>query len=52
MNKNKKTRILHVLGGLYCGGTETFVVNMYRAIDKSKFQFDFLIHEKSEGHYD
>jgi glycosyltransferase involved in cell wall biosynthesis len=48
----KKKKILHVLGGLYCGGTETFVMNMFRAIDKEKFQFEFLIHEKLEAHYD
>jgi glycosyltransferase involved in cell wall biosynthesis len=51
-NKEEKTKILQVLGGLYCGGTETFVMNTYRAIDKEKFQFDFLVHEKEEAHYD
>lgn len=35
-------RILHwgMLGGL--GGVETFIMNTYRHIDKSKIQFDFL----------
>lgn len=47
-----KIRVLQVLGGLYSGGTESFVMNMYRSIDKEKFHFDFLIHEKSKAHYD
>ena len=35
-------RILHVLGGLDAGGAETFVMNIYRNIDRNKFQFDFI----------
>ena len=37
-------RVLHVLGGLNRGGAETFVLNLYRAIDRDKIQFDFIIH--------
>ena len=37
-------RILHVLGGLDRGGAETMVMNLYRAIDKTKVQFDFITH--------
>ena len=36
-------RILHVLGGLGYGGTENVIMNWYRSIDRSRFQFDFLI---------
>ena len=36
------TRVLQVLPGLNRGGLETFVMNVYRAIDKSDIQFDFL----------
>ncbi|WP_090792431.1 glycosyltransferase family 1 protein [Paenibacillus sp. GP183] len=52
INHNKKLKVLHVLGGLWCGGTEAFVMNMYRSIDREKVQFVFLIHEKSKAHYD
>lgn len=35
-------RILHITGGMNRAGAETMVMNLYRAIDISKFQFDFL----------
>lgn len=34
------------------GGAETMVMNYYRNIDKSKIQFDFLVHRKERGAYD
>lgn len=37
-------RVLQVLGGLEAGGAESFVMNLYRAIDKKKVQFDFVKH--------
>ncbi|MFC3884775.1 glycosyltransferase family 1 protein [Bacillus songklensis] len=52
MDTNKKIKVLQVLGGLWSGGTEAFVMNMYRSIDREKVEFDFLIHEKSKAHYD
>ena len=36
-------RVLHVLNGLGRGGTEAFIMNVYRAIDREKVQFDFLV---------
>ena len=30
-------RVLQVLGGLNLGGAETMVMNLYRRIDKSKY---------------
>lgn len=40
-------RILHVVGCLERGGTEAFIMNLYRHIDRSAVQFDFLVlHEK------
>ena len=44
-------RVLHVLGGLNRGGAETMVVNLYRAIDKTKVQFDFIIHTSRPQDY-
>lgn len=44
-------RILHVLGGLDAGGAETFVMNIYRNIDRNKFQFDFVVHNKDKNFY-
>ncbi len=36
-------RILHILGGLNQGGIESFVMNVYRSIDRTRYQFDFLV---------
>lgn len=45
-------RVLHVLGGLNRGGAETMVMNLYRNIDRSKVQFDFIVHTKNKCDYD
>lgn len=46
-------RVLHVLGGLARGGAETMVMNLYRAIDRTQVQFDFIIHtEEHQAYYD
>ena len=46
------TRILHVVPNMNMGGLETFIMNVYRNIDRSKIQFDFLMHYKEESFYD
>lgn len=43
-------RVLQVLPTLNRGGLETFVMNVYRSIDRKKIQFDFLTNEK-DGDY-
>lgn len=43
-------RILHIVGGMNQGGTENFIMNLYRNIDKNKIQFDFLVNRK--GYFD
>lgn len=45
---SKPIRILHVLGRLDRGGAETMVMNLYRNIDRSIIQFDFVIHTEEE----
>lgn len=42
-------RVLHVLNKLGSGGAESFLMNMYRMIDKEKVQFDFLIRSDQNG---
>ena len=37
-------RVLIVLGKLKRGGAETLVMNIYRTIDRSSIQFDFIVH--------
>lgn len=34
------------------GGAETMIMNLYRQIDRSKIQFDFLVHTDSNCDYD
>lgn len=45
-------RILHVLGNTELGGAESRVMDLYRNMDREKFQFDFLVHTEKEGHFD
>ena len=45
-------RILHVLGGMGIGGIETWLMRIYRKVDKSEIQFDFLVTAKEEQTYD
>lgn len=51
MQKNP-VRVLHVLGTTNLGGAESRVMELYRAMDKNKIQFDFLVHTDKEGYYD
>lgn len=39
---SKLTRVLHVVVNMNRGGAETLIMNLYRNIDRSKVQFDFL----------
>ena len=42
MERNKAIRILQVGMSPYYGGTESFIMNQYRKIDRKKIQFDYL----------
>ncbi|MGA3351255.1 MAG: glycosyltransferase [Candidatus Sulfotelmatobacter sp.] len=45
-------RILHVVGGLNSGGVESWLVQVYRAMDRSQYNFDFLVHSHGPFHYE
>lgn len=45
-------RILQIFTILNRGGAETNVMNYYRKLDKTKFQFDFAVHRADEGAYE
>lgn len=54
MSNQEKTspiRVLHVLGTTNLGGAESRIMELYRCMDRSKVQFDFLVHTTKEGHY-
>lgn len=41
-------RILQIVACMELGGTEAFIMNNYRVLDRSQYQFDFVIfHEKN-----
>ena len=45
-------RILHVFQEMSNGGIEHFVMNYYRNIDRTKYQFDFLVSVDTKGYFD
>ena len=45
-------RILHIVTHMNRGGLETMIMNYSRHIDRSKVQFDFLVHRSAEADYD
>ncbi|WP_035423724.1 glycosyltransferase family 1 protein [Bacillus sp. UNC438CL73TsuS30] len=47
-----KNRVLHVVSEMHRGGAETMLMNIYRNIDRSKVQFDFISHNKEKSAYD
>lgn len=51
MIMDEPVRVVHVLGALHRGGAETFVMNVYRHIDRTRIQFDFIIHTNKNCSY-
>lgn len=45
-------RILHYVGKMDFGGMEAMIMNLYRNIDRSQWQFDFAVHVKERGCYE
>ncbi|AXT59933.1 glycosyltransferase family 1 protein [Aquimarina sp. AD10] len=45
-------RILQVFTVMNRGGAESMIMNYYRKIDRSKIQFDFLVHRKEKAAFD
>lgn len=50
--QNNIVRILNVVPNMRAAGIETFVMNVYRNIDRSKVQFDFLVHSQKKEFFD
>ena len=42
--ENEPIRVLHIVPNMQAGGLETLIMNIYRNIDRTKVQFDFLVH--------
>ena len=45
-------RVLQISYDMNLGGAETLIMNIYRNIDRTKVQFDFLLHCPDESAYD
>lgn len=45
-------RVLFLFTHMNRGGAESMVMNYYRHIDRTKLQFDFMVHRQERGAYD
>lgn len=50
--EKEPVRVLHVLQRMEAGGTQALLMNLYRNIDRSKLQFDFLVEYTEKQFYD
>ena len=47
---NKQIRVLQMIPSFYYGGSQAMIVNLYKAVDREKVQFDFIVdHTEYEG---
>lgn len=44
-------RVLHVIGSLNSGGSQSMIMNIYRNLDRKQIQFDFIVDRKNENFY-
>ena len=49
---DKTIRVLQVIGIMNRGGAEAMIMNLYRNIDRTKVQFDFVEHTSEEAAFD
>ena len=45
-------RLLCIVGSMNAGGAETFLMKVYRELDKSRYQMDFAVATEEKGFYD
>lgn len=45
-------RVLCIVSSMNSGGAETFLMKIYRKINKDEIQFDFCVCSKTKGYYD
>lgn len=49
---NRKVKVLHIVGKMHPGGIETLLMNVYRHIDRSRFEFHFGVQTTEKAFYD
>ena len=47
----RKIKVLQSMDTIGVGGTEVFVMNLYRAIDRDRFDFDFVVYDDYKTEY-
>lgn len=52
MDGQNPVRVLNLFTIMNRGGAETMVMNYYRHIDRTRVQFDFLVHREERGAYE
>ena len=50
-NTNGPVRVLHMIGNLDIGGSQALVMSIYRMIDRSRVQFDFVIDRADRNYF-
>ena len=50
--KEQPIRVLEVLGRMDRGGAETMIMNIYRKMDRTKVQLDFMVHTEDHCQFD
>ena len=45
-------RLLCLVSAMNAGGAETFLMKLYRKLDKTKYQMDFCVNDPKKGFYD
>lgn len=51
-DQSEPIRVLQIVSYMQRGGLETLLMNYYRNIDRSKVQFDFIVHRSFRAAYD
>lgn len=49
---SEPVRVLHVLANTNLGGAESRIMDIYRNIDRTKVQFDFMVHSPEKGFFE
>lgn len=45
-------RVLQCVASMEAGGIQSFIMNVYRNIDRNKIQFDFLLHKRTNSFFE
>lgn len=49
---NKPQRLLCIVSNMDTGGAETFLMKMYRKLDRNRYQMDFVVSGDGRGYYE